>query len=117
MDEIKIFIEDAIRKIEAAREQAIAGIKATIMRDKVAPKNAEIDTARDKALQELQVKLNADISALQEKFSKDRQEIIEAGEKQKNDNAEALISVETASITVEYDKKLAELKKIIEVEE
>lgn len=113
MANINAYIEQAIRGIENEREHAIAGIKATIMRDKVVPQNAEIDTARDMALQELQVKLNADISALQEKFAKDRQEIIEAGEKQKKDNENMLIGVETASITKEYDEGIAALRKLL----
>lgn len=110
---INIYIEQAIQGIEAEREQKIANIKAEIMRDKVIPQNAEIDNARDKALQELQTKLNSDISALQEKFARERQDIIDASEKQKTDNANALIGVETVSITAEYDTTLSELRKLI----
>lgn len=110
---VNTYIEQAIHGIEAEREQKIAEIKATIMRDKIAPKNAEIDNARDLALQELQTKLNSDIAALQEKFATERQTIIDASEKQKTDNANALINAEMASITVEHDEKIAALKKII----
>lgn len=99
---VNTYIEQAIRGIEAEKEQKTAEIKAAIMRDKVAPKNAEIDSIRDRALQELQ-----------EKYTADRQEIIDASEKQKTDNANALIVAETASIAYEYDTKIAELKKLI----
>lgn len=111
---INAYIEQAIRGIEAEREQQIAGIKATIMRDKVAPQNAEIDGKRDLALQELQTKLNQDIAERQEKFAAERQAIIEASEQQKTANADALIAAETAGITAEYDAKLVELRKLIE---
>lgn len=110
---INAYIEQAIRNIEIEREQKIEDIRATIMRDKVAPQNAEIDIKRDNAIQEMQTKLNADIAALQEKFTRERQGIIDASERQKNNNAETLINAETASITYEYDLKISELKKII----
>lgn len=100
---VNAYIEQAIHGIEAEREQKIAEIKATIVRDKVAPKNAEIDQKRDRALQELQ-----------EKYTTDRQAIIEASENQKIDNENALIVAETASIAYEYDTKIAELRKLIE---
>lgn len=110
---VNAYIEQAIHGIETEREQKIAEIKAVIMQEKVAPKNAEIDNLRDRALQERQEKLNADIAALQEAFAAERQAIIEASEKQKTENANALIGAETASIAYEYDTKIAELRKLI----
>lgn len=110
---VNTYIEQAIHGIEAEREQRIAEIKAVIMQEKVAPKNIEIDQKRDNALQALQTKLNADVSALQEKFAAERQAIIDASEKQKTDNTNALINAETASIVYEYNTKIAELKKLI----
>lgn len=114
MTNANVYIEQAIRGIEAERDQKIETIKADIMRDKIAPQNVEIDTKRDNAIQELQTKLNADISALQEKFNAERQAIIDASEKQKADNANMLINIETTSINSEYNTKLAELRKLIE---
>lgn len=111
---INTYIEQAIHGIEAERDQKIESVKADIIRDKVAPQNAEIDLLRDRALQEKQEKLNADISALQEKFSDERQAIIDASERQKADNANMLINIETTSINAEYNTKLAELRKLIE---
>lgn len=110
---VNTYIEQAIRGIEDEREQKITEIKTTIIRDKVAPQNAEIDQKRDLAIQELQTKLNADILALQEAFARERQAIIDASEKQKTENASTLIVAETASVTAEYDTKIAELKKLI----
>lgn len=114
MANINAYIEQAIHAIEAERDQQIANVKATLLQDKIVPQNAEIDALRDRALQEKQDKLNLDISALQDTFAKERQEIIVASEKQKEDNANALISIETASINAEYSNKLAELRKLIE---
>lgn len=111
---INAHIEQAIHSIETEREQQIASRTAIVMQEKVAPKNTEIDTARDRALQALQTKLNDDISTLQEKFATERQSIIDASEQQKADNAHALITAETASIAYEYNTKISELKKLIE---
>lgn len=102
MANINAYIDQAIRNIEAERDQQIAAKKAEIMQEKVVPKNAEIDQKRDNALNELQ-----------EKYAIDRQAIIGASEKQKTENANAIINAETASISYEYDIKIAELKKII----
>lgn len=114
MTNADMYIKQAISGIETERDQKIETVKAEIIRDKVAPQNAEIDLKRDAAVQELQTKLNADISALQEKFTAERQSIIDAAEKQKADNTNMLIGVETASINAEYNTKLAELRKLIE---
>ncbi len=114
MTNINAYIEQAIHGIETERDQKIETVKAEIIRDKVAPQNAEIDTKRDNAVQELQTKLNADISALQERFNIERQAIIDASEKQKADNANMLITIETTSINTKYNTKLAELRKLIE---
>ena len=114
MTNVNVYIEQAIRGIEDERDQKIETVKAEIIRDKVAPQNSEIDTKRDNAVQELQNKLSADISALQERFNAERQAIIDASEKQKADNANMLINIETTSINAEYNTKLAELRKLIE---
>lgn len=111
---INAHIEQAIRGIETEREQQIASRTAVVMQEKVAPENAEIDNKRDLALQALQTKLNEDISTLQEKFATERQSIIDASEQQKTNNANALITAETASIAYEYNTKISELKKLIE---
>lgn len=102
MINVNAHIEQAIRGIETEREQQIAIMRETIMREKVVPQNAEIDQKRDLALQELQ-----------EKYATERQAIIDASEKQKTDNANALINTETANISYEYDIKITELKKLI----
>lgn len=114
MTNVNVYIEQAIRGIEAERDQKIETVKAEIIRDKVAPQNAEIDTKRDNAIQELLTKRDNEIAKINATYEQDRQAIIDASEKQKADNANMLISVETTSINAEYNPKLAELRKLIE---
>lgn len=114
---IKEIIAQAIRQIEAEREQNISEVKSTIMQDKIVPHNIEIDTKRDAALQSLAEKREKDVSDLNAKYEQERQAIIDASEKDKNENANAVVARETYGITVEYDKVLSELRKQIEVKE
>ncbi|MCM1437798.1 MAG: hypothetical protein NC131_01110 [Roseburia sp.] len=106
-------IQQAIQSIEAEREQKIAEVKAKVMVE-VATQNAEMDRARDKAVEELQTKLNQDVAILQEQFNKQRQEIIEASEKQKEETTNARINIETASVAAQYNNKLTKLRELIE---
>lgn len=107
------YIQQAIQGIEAEQEKKIEEAKSKAMLD-VAAQNAEIDVSRDKAIEELKAKLNQDVAALQDKFTQERQDIIDASEKQKAENINARISIETASVTAQYTVKLAELRKLIE---
>lgn len=108
---IKTIYEQTIRSLEAEKMTIMNATKERVMREKIIPFNQEIDSARDKAIAEKQQALNATIVAQQEQFAKDKKEIIEAGEKKKEENATAVITSETYSATVEYDKSIAELKE------
>lgn len=114
---IKDIIEQAIRAVEAEREQKIAPAKAELMRTKIFPHNTEIDKKRDAALQEMAEKLNVDIAALRATFEREKQEIVQACEQEKKENAETVLKEELGGLTAEYDKAIAELKKQIEVKE
>lgn len=107
------YIQQAIQGIEAEQEQKVEEAKSKAMLD-VAEPNAEIDVSRDKAIEELKTKLNQDVAALQEQFTKERQDIIDASEKQKAENINTRISIETASVTAQYGVKLAGLRKLLE---
>lgn len=111
---IRDFIEQAIRNIEAEREQKVAAAKATIMQEKVLSHNIEVDMSRDNALQALAAKREKDISEINARYEAERQAIIDASEKSKTDNANEVIARETVGIAAEYDTKLAELRKLIE---
>lgn len=111
---IKIHLEQAIKSLEAEREREVAVIKERVTREKILPFNKEMDIARDKAIAEKQQALNATIVAHQEQFAKEKQEIIDAGEKKKADNATSVIATETYSVTVKYDKAITALQNQIE---
>lgn len=106
---IRVQLEQAIRGLEAEKQTIANATKEKVTREKIVPFNQEIDKARDGAIAEKQQALNASILALQEKFAKEKQEIYEAGEKKKSDNATSVITSEIYAVTVEYDKHIAKL--------
>jgi hypothetical protein len=111
---IKVHLEQAIKNLEAEREREVAVIKEKATREKIVPFNQEMDMARDKAIAEKQQALNATIVAHQENFTKEKAEIFAAAEKKKNENATSVITTETYTVTVKYDKAIAKLKEQIE---
>lgn len=111
---IKAHLEQAIRSLEAEKNTVTNAVKDRVMREKVVPYNQEIDKARDSAIAEKQQLLNATITAQQERFAKEKQEMYDAGEKKKTENANAVITSETYSATVEYDKAISKLKEQID---
>lgn len=113
---IKDYIEQAIRSIEAEKEQTLATVKIGLQ-DKLVPRNTEIDTRRDMALQELQTNLEAEILALRTACDKKRQEIIDASEASKAANMQAALSAEVGNSLKLYDDAIANLKILIAVKE
>lgn len=115
---IKEILQDAVRKCEIERDRQANVARETAIREKIAPYNAEIDRLRDEAINSKQEQLNANIQAYQEKFAEERKNIIEAAEKKKADNADAVILAETSVVTAEYNKHIAKLnQQIAEVKE
>jgi hypothetical protein len=110
---IKAHLEQAIRSLEAEKQTVANAKKEEVTREKIIPFNQEIDRAREQAIAEKQQALNATILAQQEQFAKEKQAMIEAGEKKKSENANAVITSETYSVTVEYDKAIAKLNEQI----
>ena len=111
---IKLHLEQAIKSLEAEKEREANIVKDKVMKEKIIPFNQEIDIAREKAIAELQSSLNSTILAHQEKFAKDKQIMIEAGEKKKQENAAMVLATETSVVTIKYDKAIAKLKEQIE---
>ena len=107
-------LEQAIKNLEIERERETVAIKERVMRERIAPFNQEMDAARDKAISEKQQELNAKIVALQDQFVKDKQKIIDAAENKKEQNATSVITTETYTVTVAYDKAISKLKEQIE---
>ena len=111
---IKAHLEQTIKALEVEREKEVAIIRERVIREAINPFNQEMDIARDKAIAEKQQQLNATIVAHQEKFAKEKQEIFEAAEKKKAENATAVITTEAYTVTVKYDKAISKLKEQIE---
>lgn len=110
---VKTHLEQAIKNLEAEKEREAAIIKEKVTRETIIPYNKEMDIARDKAISELQAKLNATIVSLQEEFTKQKKTIFDANEKKKESNATSVITTEIYTITVMYDKAIARLNEQI----
>lgn len=106
---IRFAIEEAIKKIEAQREQKIAGVKERLTREKITPKNAEIDALRAKAVLELDTELNEKIVELRKEYEEKKKELIALAEKKKAETAEAVYAAELSVLTVDYDTAIAKL--------
>lgn len=118
MSNIKTYLEEAIKKLEGEKAREIAVAKEKAMREKIVPFNVEIDKARDAAILQKQNEMSAQIAAHQEAFAKEKQSYIDAAEKKKAENADAVIASETAVISAEYDRHIAKLNaQIQEVKE
>lgn len=105
--------ENAIKNIQAEKERAIAQAKDRVTREKILPHNAEVNQDRDKALAELSSQLNADIAKLQEKFNIEKQALIDVGEKNKTDFANAAIETEVALVSMACDQAISDLQTLI----
>ena len=114
MSNIKTHLEEAVRKIENEKAREIAIVKDKVTREKIVPFNMEIDKARDAAILQKQSEMSEHIAAHQEAFAKEKQSYIDAAEKKKADNAEAVITSETAVVVAEYDRHIAKLNAQIQ---
>ena len=110
---IKSHLEQAVKNLEAEKEREVAIIKDKTTREKIIPYNQEADKGRDLAIAELQANMNDDISARQEQFANDKKAIFDENEKRKENNANAVLTTETYSVTVKYDKAISKLNEQI----
>ena len=110
---VRAHLEQAVKSLEAEKEREAAIIREKVTRETIIPYNKEMDIARDKAVSELQARLNATIVAHQEEFTKQKKAIFDANEKKKESNANSVITTETYTITVMYDKAIAKLNEQI----
>lgn len=110
---IKTYVEQAIRNLEAEKQQKLREVEQHVTQEKIAPYNREIDTARDKAIQQLSAELNQQVKELQDKFALKREEITSMSEQRKKEYAADIVLVEAGSLIAEYDYTIAELKKLL----
>lgn len=115
---IKAYIEQAIKNIELDKDKAIAPAKDRLVREKIAPHNAEVDRLRTKALLELDGEMNLELSEIRKKYEAKKQELIVLGETDKKAFAENVFANELAPLTAEYDSAIAKLtSQIAEINE
>lgn len=110
---VRQHFENTIQQLKNDKERQIAVVRERVTREIVIPHHNEINASRDKAIQELTAQLQADIQKLQEKFAIEKQALIDVGEKNKKDFAEATIATETAVISGKYDKAISDVEALI----
>lgn len=106
---MKARLEQTIREIEVMKNNKVAEIKDRVVREKIAPYNANIDQLRAKALAELEAELNGKIVELKTIYETKKQELVRLGEEDKKANADSILASEVASVIVKYDKMIARL--------
>lgn len=111
---IKVYLEQAIKAIETEKEKQVSVIRERIMRERIAPLNAEIDTAKAKALSAIDNELNAKIVELKQLYETKKQELIRLGEEKKKANMDSVLTAELATITFDYDNAIVNLQKQID---
>lgn len=110
---IRAYIEQAIRSIEVEKEQALRQVKERVMQEKIVPFNRETDSLRDKAIQQLSVKHNEAVRALQDKFAEDKADILAKSEQHKKEFADKVVAEEATELIAEYDIAIAKLKETL----
>lgn len=115
---IKPYLEQAIKGIEAERESKVNEVKDRVTREKIAPYNADIDTARAKALTEIDNELNVKLAELKTAYEAKKQDIVRLAEENKKANLETVLASELAVVTIKYDSEIAKLQaQIAEIKE
>ena len=111
---IKQYLENALQGIYNEKTRAEALEKERVMREVVAPHNAEVDAALNEAIAEITDNLNQSISAMQNRFANQKQSLIEQGAKKKADFEANAVAQAVAVVSVTYDSAIARLKKQID---
>jgi hypothetical protein len=112
--EIKQTLENAIVSIEREREVKIQQATQLAISNDVVPYEREIDETRNKAIEEITAKANAEILAIQKRCETEKQAFISAGEEKKKAFKEATIQSAINTVTYQYNTNIAKLKKLIE---
>ena len=95
---VKEILENAVKQIEANRNQQLAVLAQKVRAEKVIPYNAELDKKRDRAISEEREKSNALIAQIQAEFNAKKEEIEKATEETKK--AFEKSSIETACFEI-----------------
>lgn len=108
------YLQECVKKIESAKQAQVNAVKEKVTREIIVPHNAELDKARNLAIQELTEKFNKQVAELQEQFNRNKQFLIDKGEEEKRNFAETTIASEIAVKSVDFDNAIADLNKQIE---
>lgn len=115
---VKEYLLQAVKGIEAERDRKVAEVKDRIVREKLAPYNADVDEKRAKALRELDNELNVKMVELKREYDAKKQELIRLGEENKQKNADSVFASELAVVTIDYDAHIAKLNaQLAEIKE
>lgn len=110
---IKQHYLNAKQAMTAEKERAIAIERERVTKEQIIPKNAELDQAKNSAINALTEKLNQDIANIQQRFSTEKATILDATEKKKADFANEAISTAISIVSLEYDREITALDKRI----
>ena len=108
--------ENAIVQIEASRQREIDSAKQKVMQEEIVPFNRDIDVSLRDAIAELQAQHNAKIAQLQQTFEAEKSALADAAAKRKESFAETAIATAISVINANADKAIAPFKKLIEEE-
>lgn len=111
---IKQILENAISNIESNRQREAEIAKQTVIREKVVPFNAEIDTSLREAMNELQAKHNEKIAQMQQALEAEKTILTEAATQKKAEFSEQQIESAVALINAQADAAIQNLKKMID---
>lgn len=100
---IKHVLESAIANIENQKNSAIQEAKNKAITERINPFNADIDSAYQKAVNELSLK-----------YENEKNALLEAGAKKKLQNEEMAIKEYVNAVAYKYDLAVAKLKKQID---
>lgn len=110
---IKQHFQTALQGIIGEKDRAIAMAKEKANKEVVAPHNVEVDAACNEAIAEITTAHNKTMADLQAQFNAQRQSLVEDCAKKKSDFAENAIAQAVAVVSVEYDNAVAALEKQI----
>lgn len=110
---IKQHLESALQNIKAEQERAISIAKEQTMRENVIPKHTELNRARDEAIAKITDNYNQNVAKLQAKFNAEKQEVVDAAERKKEEVTNSMIECAIATVKVGYDKTIINLEEQI----
>lgn len=107
-------IQSSISQVQSQRTTEIERAKQKANQEQIAPFNVEIETSKQKAINELTQQFQARVAELQKELEAQKKEITDASEKKKADFAQMTLTSVEVAVAARYDKVLADLAKIAE---